>query len=209
MIIIDDFIKDEILLNDIKNKKDFFGKNGNFMWWNGWWNNQANTLKKRLIEYIWRYNSPDKSYDISGFEYWTGVYGDGHPNTDLGWHFDKDELHWKRTGGQENDGEIITPEIGTVFYPMDTEFEGGYLEIEKSNGEVERIEPKFNRLIIFNAGGDKHRVTKVKNGVRYAIAINLWQAVPVAAQEETMTTEKPEFSIPLSIKSNGLKGGLS
>ena len=80
--------------------------------------------------------------------------------------------------------EIITPEIGTVFYPMSYRaFEGGYLEIERSNGEVERIEPKFNRLVIFNAGEDKHRVTRVTNGVRYAIAINLWLKVPVAAQE--------------------------
>ena len=39
-------------------------------------------------------------------------------------------------------------------------------------------------------GGDKHRVTQVKNGVRYAIAINLWNIVPVAAQEGTMTIEK-------------------
>ena len=33
---------------------------------------------------------------------------------ELGTHFDKDELHWERTGGQ-NGGEIITPEIGTVL----------------------------------------------------------------------------------------------
>ena len=106
--------------------KTFFGANGNFMWWDGWWNSGANTVKKRLIEYLWRYHSPDKSYDISGFEYWTGVYGDGHPNTNLGWHFDKDELHWKRT----DKNEIITPVIGSVFYPMSTEHDGGYLEIE-------------------------------------------------------------------------------
>ena len=100
--------------------------------------------------------------------------------------FDKDELHWKRTDQQE----VITPVIGTVFYPRSTEHDGGYLEIERANGEVERIEPKFNRLVIFNAGEDKHRVTRVTNGVRYAIAINLWLTVPVAAQEGLMTIEK-------------------
>ena len=72
---------------------------------------------------------------------------------------------------------------------MSTEFEGGYLEIERYNGEVERIEPKFNRLVIFDAGGSRHRVTQVSNGVRYAIAINLWQTTPVLAQEGKMTIE--------------------
>ena len=189
MIVIDNFIKDQVLIDDIIHDKEFFGPNGNFMWWDGWWNSGANTNKKRLIEYLWRYHSPDESYDISGFEYWTGVYGDGHSNTSLGLHRDKDELHWKRTGGSEG-GEIIRPEIGTVFYPMSTEHDGGYLEIERSNGEVERIEPKFNRLVIFDAGNDAHQVTKVTNGVRYAIAINLWKVVPVAVQEGLMTIEK-------------------
>ena len=186
MIVIDNFVQDQILIDEIIHDKEFFGPNGNFMWWDGWWNSGANTVKKRLIEYLWRYHSPDKSYDISGFEYWTGVYGDGHPNTNLGWHFDKDEEHWKRT----DQNEIIRPAIGSVFYPMSTEHDGGYLEIERSNGEVERIEPKFNRLVVFDAGTDKHRVTKVTNGVRYAIAINLWLKVPVAAQEGLMTIEK-------------------
>ena len=35
-------------------------------------------------------------------------------------------------------GELVTPVIGTVFYPKNVDFEGGYLEIE-SGGDVERI----------------------------------------------------------------------
>ena len=57
MYIIDNFIKDPVLLEDMQHDKDFFGPNGNFMWWDGWWNSPANTVKKRLIEYIWRYNT--------------------------------------------------------------------------------------------------------------------------------------------------------
>ena len=208
MIVIDNFIKDRALLNEIDNDDTFFGPNGNFMWWDGWWNSTANTCKKRLIEYLWRYHSPAPSYNnISGFEYWTGVYGDGFPNTDLGWHFDKDEELWKRTGGKDG-GELVLPEVGTVYYPKDTEFEGGYLEIERANGEVERIEPKYNRLVIFDAGGVRHRVTSVKNGVRYAIAINLWSKVPVLAQEGNMTIEEPKLPIVHSERIGGVKGGL-
>ena len=102
--------------------------------------------------------------------------------------FDKDEELWKQTGGKDG-GELVLPEIGTVYYPKDTKHEGGYLEIERANGEVERIEPKFNRLVIFDAGGSRHRVTQVSNGVRYAIAINLWDAIPAAVEEGGMTIE--------------------
>jgi hypothetical protein len=184
MIIIDDFIKDEVLLREIDNDETFFGPNGNFMWWDGWWNSSATTVKKRLIEYIWRYHSPDKMYMVTGFEYWTGVYGPDRPNKDLGTHFDKDELQYKRTG------EIVRPMVGTVFYPKNVPFEGGYLEIERPNGELERIEAKYNRLILFDAGGDAHRVTPVTAGTRYAIAINLWDRILLAVQEGEMTIEK-------------------
>jgi hypothetical protein len=166
MIIIDDFIEDESLLNEITTNKDtFFGPNGNFMWWEGWWNGRTNSLKHRLIEYIWKDNSPAKSYNAVGFEYWTGVYGPDKPNKDLGGHYDKDELQFQRTG------EIVRPVIGTVFYPMDVDFEGGVLEIEHENGDLEYIQAKYNRFIIFEAGSKVHRVTPVTKGTRKSFVL--------------------------------------
>ena len=162
MIVIDDFIKDKPLLEAIDNDESFFGPNGNFMWWNGWWNSEANTIKKRLIEHIWRYNSQLVLNGLMGFEYWTGVYGDGYPQTDLMQHFDKDEEHWARTGGN-NGGEILTPLVGTVFYPKPMDIDGGYLEIHSRGRDntPERIEAKFNRLVIFDAGNHLHRVCRL------------------------------------------------
>ena len=55
MIIIDNFVQDQILIDEIIHDKTFFGPNGNFMWWDGWWNSGANTVKKRLIEYHYDY----------------------------------------------------------------------------------------------------------------------------------------------------------
>ena len=190
MIVIDNFIKDKPLLEAIDNDKSFFGPNGNFMWWDGWWNSHASTLKKQLIEYIWRHNSQLALNNLVGFDYWTGVYGDGHEQTGLGKHYDKDETHWARTGGQ-NGGEVLKPAIGTVYYPKDVEFEGGYLEIysKGEHNEPERIEAKYNRLVIFDAGSHLHRVTQITKGVRYAIAINLWQTELLAVQEGTITIE--------------------
>ena len=182
MIIIDDFIQDPDLLTRIDKDETFFGPNGNFMWWDGWWNSSSDTIKKELIEYIWRWNDPTQGYNIGGFEYWTGVYGPSKPNKDLGTHYDKDELLYKETG------ELVTPVIGTVFYPKNVEFEGGYLEIE-SGGEIERIKAKYNRLIIFPAGKYPHRVTHVTSGIRYAIAVNLWDKIPLAVKRGKMTIE--------------------
>ena len=182
MIIIDNFVQDEDLLTRIDKDETFFGPNGNFMWWDGWWNSPSNTIKKELIEYIWRWNDPTNGYQIEGFEYWTGVYGPSKPNKDLGTHYDKDELLYKETG------ELITPVIGTVFYPKNVEFEGGYLEIESGN-EVERIKAQYNRLIIFPAGEYPHRVTHVTSGTRYAIAINLWDKELLAVKRGEMTIE--------------------
>ena len=200
MIIIDDFIKNEQLLKDISNDEHFFGPNGDFHWWGGWFRNgeendvhgspEANTLKKQLIEEIWRWNSPwdfpryNPLY-LSGVEYWTGVYGPDKPNKNLGNHYDKDELHYKRTG------EIVKPLIGTVYYPREMDIDGGYLEVftDGIDNPPERIKPVYNRLVIFGAGEYVHTVTPVTRGTRYAIAINLWSEPPVAVAEGLMTIE--------------------
>ena len=200
MIIIDDFIKNERLLNDISKDDNFFGPNGDFHWWGGWFkdgdeNNihgspEANTLKKQLIEEIWRWNSPwdfpryNPLY-LSGVEYWTGVYGPDKPNKNLGNHYDKDELHFKRTG------EVVKPLMGTVYYPKEMDIDGGYLEIytNGTDSEPERIKPVYNRLIIFEAGEYVHTVTPVTRGTRYAIAVNLWSEPPVGVYEKAFTIE--------------------
>ena len=86
----------------------------------------------------------------------------------------------------ESAGRTTSPIVGTVFYPVPMDIEGGYLEIFNHgvDNEPERIEAKFNRLIIFDAGGTHHRVTKVTNGLRSAIAINLWDSKPTGDLKE-------------------------
>ena len=183
MIIVDDFIKDAHLLQELDSDTTFFEQNGKYMWWGGPWNSPASTLKQRLIEEIWIKNSPwdfprYNPITLSGFEYWTGKYSpsdvnDGQ-NDNLNLHYDKDEPHWQQSG------EVVIPLMGTVYYPKPMDIDGGFLEIF-SNGpdkEPERIEAKYNRLIIFPAGEYLHRVTKVTRGTRYAIAINLWSPPP-------------------------------
>ena len=170
MFVIDNFIKDKQLLDDLQSDEEFFHSK-DFMWWEGWWSTPANTIKKRLIQYIWSENSCYHLTNIAGFEYWTGVYSVGD---ELPFHFDKDEHLYSQTE------ELVTPVIGSVFYPWENNIDGGYLEIYTGGQDAkpERLKPKHNRLVIFSAGTNRHRVTEVTRGTRRAIAINLWDREP-------------------------------
>ena len=143
MIIIDDFVEDKRLLKQIEvNKEEFFSDNGNYYWWNGWWDSPANTLKKRLIKYLWSDKSPYKPLTISGFEYWTGQFGPDKGSDYLNMHLDKDEALWKDTG------EISSPIIGTVFYPIEMEIEGA--EVYQGRGPrafVAALEPLLHHFL--------------------------------------------------------------
>jgi len=181
MIIVDDFVKDDKLLKDIKNDKNFFTPNGKVMWWDGWWNSEPTTVKKRLIEVMWKYHSPwdfpryNSITGLVGFEYGTSVYGEGHSNPGLGQYHDKDEF----------------PVTGTIYYPVEHEFDGGFLEIY-TNGkdkDPERIAAKFNRLVILDVGEYLHRVTDVTKGTQLAIAVNLWRMEPKAVQSGNFIIE--------------------
>ena len=187
MIIYDDFIQDQNLLDQIKNDKTFFSTNGKYYWYDGWWMQKADTLKKQLIEKLWGNESPYRGIKIAGFEYWTGQFGDGCPEQNLIQHFDKDEEHWEKTG------EVIAPVIGSVSYLVPMDIEGGNLEIfsQGEDKEPEVVQAKFNRLVIFNAGQHIHKVNLVNKGVRSAIAINLWQHKPSGCESGSLLHEAP------------------
>ena len=94
-------------------------------------------------------------------------------------HCDKDEEEWK------NSGTVLSPKIGTVFYPHreNQEVLGGELKIwETKESDIDNIPyellmPKHNRVVLFDASYI-HAVTMVTQGTRRAIAINLWESKP-------------------------------
>jgi hypothetical protein len=188
ILVIDNFIKDKELLNKISKDSTFFNDPGEYYWWDGWWTSPINSVKKELIEYIWGVNCPiNTSYNIAGFEYWTGIQSavnaDFKDKLDL--HIDKDEEL------METVGQMSYPDIGTVYYPEQDSFKGGMLEIytEGADAAPEVVYAKPNRLIIFEAGKCLHRVTKVTEGTRKAIAINLWSTEPIGKQSGTFHIE--------------------
>jgi hypothetical protein len=104
--------------------------------------------------------------NIKGFEYWGNQIA-GYDS--LPWHQDKDEHVFA------NSGETVSPSVGFVYYPYQDIFTGGYLEIAVKDDfdELERIQSKFNRLIMFDPS-QYHRVSRVHTGNRRAFIVNVW-----------------------------------
>lgn len=188
MIIIDNFIRDVALLDELE-KEHFWTDPGIYKWTENPIKRKS-TLAEVLISYIWQENCP-LNFDLSnieGFEYWTGIFegGDRRETKDsdnnfyhLFKHSDKDEKEWETTG------TLSYPKIGTVFYPhrSNEQVLGGELKIWETKGAYienvpyELLLPKYNRLVLFDASYI-HAVTMVKEGTRRAIAINLWEHKP-------------------------------
>lgn len=142
MIVIDDFIKDNQLLSEIENTKDFFPASmgdedriasvlnsyhdeqadcfAPYMFWDGWHKSPANTPRKRLIQAIWENNLPFSLDELCGFEYWTRTF---KPGQYLGTHVDEDTFLYADT-------KIFRgPIIGCVYYPHFNDVVGGFLEL--------------------------------------------------------------------------------
>jgi hypothetical protein len=194
MIVIDNFIKDDNLLQEIDSDPNFFSKpigsggyEGKFTFWDGWWKSPANNTRKKLIKAIWENNLPIPIKDISGFEYWIRTYAKGDH---IPFHFDEDIFLYKE------DKIYQGSTAGCVYFPKSNAgVVGGFLEIhpttiedgtfnslERENIEHlitpieqrERIACKPNRLVIFNGGQNGHNSTPVISGNRIIFGVNIW-----------------------------------
>jgi len=167
-----------------------------YMFWDGWWLSEANTLKKRVIKELWENRLPARQDEILGFEYWTRTY---LPGQYLDVHVDEDTFLYA-------DSKTFSgPYAGGIWYGCDNR-DGGFLEIHKSLfvdgskmvlerdniekltspiNERERIAYKGNRLIMFDVGHTLHSTTPAISGVRQVMVINLWHVdVPPTALKE-------------------------
>lgn len=146
MIVIDNFIKDINLINEIKNDNNFFPKDmgsinniGEFnnyfhteeadcyapyMFWDGWWNSPANTTKKKVVQAIWSNEDflPFPLEDVCGFEYWTRTFSQGQY---LPVHVDEDTFAYQKTR------TFNAPAYGCVWYGFSQAEEPGFLELHQ------------------------------------------------------------------------------
>tara|TARA_B100000989_G_scaffold294352_1_gene273313 strand:+ start:281 stop:832 length:552 start_codon:yes stop_codon:yes gene_type:complete len=173
MIVVDNYIKDKKFLEKLKNK-DFWDSIGKLNWWDGWWNSEPRNICEQFINNVWK-QFTNLENKIAGFEYWSNIHVSGEG---LNWHVDKDEKLSKEKK------EIVTPNIGLVYYAISEGLDGGYLEIantpDRNNvdpNKIERLKPIENRLIMFNPSYP-HRVSGVLRGRRRAIIVNAWPSKP-------------------------------
>jgi hypothetical protein len=208
MKVIDNFIKDQFLLDEIRHDVSFFPESmgdeekvnysihqyhdpdspyfSPYMFWDGWWNSPANTLKKRVIQQIWQDNLPLPENEICGFEYWSKTF---KPGQYLAPHIDEDSHFYK-------EHKVFSgPLTGCVYYPDFEEVDGGFLELHEfrledgtplalERGKLdsasspiekrERIAHKPNRLVIFDAGHILHNTTPTIAGIRRVLIVNVW-----------------------------------
>ena len=171
MFIQDDFCRDKTVLDRLNHEELWRDARGTFNWWGGWDQTEPRNIWEEVIKGVWAGNPIVKQID--GFEYWINVLdADGNVNH-LGWHVDKDENYKKRTG------ETRCPLVGSVYYGFPHEVKGGFLELstEPTFTDLERIAPRYNRLVIFDAS-KQHRVSRLYAGTRFSLQINLWKTKP-------------------------------
>ena len=171
MIILDNFLPDGPLKGQLS--EDFnWTKSHPYRWLDS--GKKPSSIWESLAYEVWNgIFAQTETVQAAGFEYWTNALT-AEGRNDLDWHFDKDE---HKFFGEEK--ILLTPYKGMVYYCHKEMPTGGFLEIERGNGEVERIEPVPNRLIIFDPSV-LHRVTPITSGVRRTFASNLWLEKPAA-----------------------------
>ncbi len=156
MIVIDDYVKDQNLLEEIEKTSDFFPESmgdderiaielnsyhyeksdcyAPYMFWDGWLKSSADTPKKRLIKYIWEKNLPFPIEEVCGFEYWTRTF---KPGQFLDVHVDEDTFLYEDT-------KIFKgPKTGCVYYPHVNNVVGGFLELHPTileEGHLDTLE---------------------------------------------------------------------
>lgn len=159
MIIIDNYIKDDYLLDKIT--KDIYWENSKKFSWKDR-NQKYQNVFEEICDKIWEEYDPNIDYE--GYEYWTHSFKESGSN--LGWHKDKDE-HLSKTKNI-----LVHPHCGCVYYAHKNIPQGGYLEIQWED-EIERIRAVPNRLIIFHPS-NTHRVSEVTSGFRRTLVSNIW-----------------------------------
>ena len=125
----------------------------------------GDSFVETIVSKIWDTFSLDHREKISYYEYWTNFLDKDIP---LEWHLDKDEVMY------EERQFVDTPMYGAVLYPEHA-ISGGFLEIEFSRGELERLAAVPNRLVLFEAGDKYHRVSPIHYGQRRTFATNIWK----------------------------------
>jgi len=193
--IIDNFITDPAILKAIDQSP--FWEDNSYYWNNFKWRQryqeigETKTIGGTIVNLMMQDAQLLEEYPFYsavGFEYWPTVLMAGMDLQDeedgiysLNIHTDFDLAKYKTTG------ELNYPLFGAVMYFGNYDVEGGDLKVwEENNYTYHTIEPKDNRLVVFNSA-KPHGVTEVTKGIRKSIAINFWREPIMLPDEGELT----------------------
>jgi len=166
LIVIDNFLPEDSVALETIQSDALWKKTLPYSWLGK--DDPAQNVWQQMCAHIWGSVAPlgATPSDFAGVEYWTGILKARGKKKDLPWHYDKDEHLFSSTK------DLKTPFIGSVYYAHKEIPDGGFLEIDRE-GDVERIQPQPNRLIIFDSA-TVHRVVPITSGTRRTFATNIW-----------------------------------
>lgn len=167
LIVIDNFLPEDSLALETIQDNALWKKPLPYSWLGK--DDVANDVWQQMCAHIWGSvaNLGAVPADFAGVEYWSGILKARGKEKDLPWHYDKDEHLF-----DDGEGELKTPFIGSVYYAHKEIPDGGFLEIDRE-GDLERIQPQPNRLVIFDSAS-VHRVVPITSGHRRTFATNIW-----------------------------------
>ena len=182
MIVYDNFVQDNALWVALKDKK-LWQSMPDYNWWDGWWETPPSNALERMIQIIWKNEHLENK--IAGFEYW---YNISSVKANLKWHRDCDDKI------RVTEKRQVSPIMGHIFYILVDALDGGFLEITDRSelrdiefGDLERIKPVENRLIVFDPSC-WHRVTRVTKGFRISFSSSVWGKKPRTFDEGNHVT---------------------
>lgn len=174
--IYDNFITDDDLLQRLQDESLWIEcAKEDPKWWDG--KSPPKNIWEEISKAIW--SERPELEDAVGIEYWCNRIDPDQGY--LPWHIDKDEVELN-----ENN-KLVTPIMGSVLYGFnhDGHFTGGKLLLidadvnddpyaydSSKSDEIVKIDPFFNRMLIFNAS-KWHKVSVTRGtGARYTFAAN-------------------------------------
>jgi hypothetical protein len=116
-----------------------------------WYDLGSNPVQEKILEICSQHFDLG---DIAGYEMWRN-------KTNPGWHVDKDEKLFKKTG------QLVFPQCSAVYYALIENMNGGEFYTEDM-----RCFPRTNRLIMFSPG--IYHGASASTGTRVAVSLNPW-----------------------------------
>ena len=179
MLLIDDFLPEGDLKTSMESE-ELWKESLPLSWYEC--GKEIKDYKEQFCQHVWtNYFFTNKPVEITGWEYWSHSMNAKGDYKDLGFHVDSDIYQQLVSEEVEQqmiaEGKAKVPKHGFIYYAHKELPEGGYLEVKREHGDLERIQPVPNRLIIFDPSCI-HRVTRVTKGVRRSLVCNLWKIPP-------------------------------